>query len=99
MNQFARLIALALCLPLASLACVADQDCNPGSQCVKEDKQVHGVCMGGLTPGNANDQRPLFMPTDATRVEGSTCSFNQPCTPEARCVQVEGHIDGVCMRP
>ena len=86
-------------LPLASLACVVANVCNPGSQCAKEPNEAYGVCIGGLTPFNTNNQRPLFAPTDATRVNGSTRSFNEQCAPEARCITVDGHMDGVCKRP
>ncbi|WGR96972.1 hypothetical protein MTX26_21245 [Bradyrhizobium sp. ISRA443] len=91
---------LVLALLLAStpaMACAFDTDCQPGSRCLKTSGSIYGVCVGGLSPGNANDQQPIPSPLDVNGTYGNTCTFDTDCGPGSRCVR-DTSIQGVCMR-
>jgi hypothetical protein len=81
-----------------SFACEFDTDCEVGSQCVKSSSSMYGVCMGGLSPGNSNDEQPVYDPLDPNGTTGNTCSFNTDCGPGSQCVKSSGSINGVCLR-
>ena len=92
-------IALALLFCLAAspaMACMFDTDCSPGSKCIKGNG-LYGVCAGGISPGNSNDDQPVYDPLDINRTHGNTCSFDTDCGPGSSCVKGSG-IYGVCMR-
>jgi hypothetical protein len=74
-------------------ACDFDVDCEPGSRCVS------GACVGGLWPGNDNDDRPLRdRPVwDLNETFGDTCDFDVDCGPGMRCLK-QGGIEGACVR-
>jgi hypothetical protein len=78
-------------------SCSFDTDCKPGSKCVKKSGSIYGVCVGGISPGNSNDRKPVYSPTDPNRTYGNTCSFNTDCGPGSVCVK-SGGIKGTCMR-
>ena len=81
-NIFALLFALSVLLGTHSvLACSFDTDCSPGSKCIKSSGSIYGVCAGGISPGNSNDQQPVDDPLDTNRTVGNTCSFDTVCGP------------------
>lgn len=84
-------------IPDASCACEFNTDCEPGSKCLKASGSLYGVCVGGISPGNRNDQQPGYSPTDTNRTYGDTCQFNTDCGPGSLCVK-SGGIYGTCMR-
>ena len=77
-------------------ACQFDTDCQPGSKCVKSNGNINGWCVGGLQPGNENDQRPASDPTDITHKKGNTCSFDTDCGPGGKCFK-GASIYGTCL--
>jgi hypothetical protein len=95
-NQAA--LAAALLCPAIAMACSFDTDCSPGSRCIKSNYQLHGVCAGGISPGNSNDRQPVYAPLDPNRTYGNTCSFDPDCGPSSRCLKEQGAIQGVCIR-
>ncbi len=80
------------------LACQFDTDCNPGSKCLKSSGSLYGVCAGGISPGNKNDNKPVYSPRDTNRTYGNTCSFSTDCGPGSVCVKGGGSIRGVCLK-
>ncbi len=81
----------------SAFACSFDTDCQPGSQCLKSPDSIYGVCVGGIFPGNSNDQQPVTSPLDANGTYGNTCSFDTDCGPGSVCVKAGG-IYGTCMK-
>jgi hypothetical protein len=75
-------------------ACESMFDCEIGSRCSKRGLNVDGVCVGGMSPGNDNDDEPY---EDAfNEEEGDTCLFDIDCGIGGQCVKDSG-INGVCM--
>jgi hypothetical protein len=97
MAQVAFMFAIVFSLLNVAVACDFDTDCNPGSKCVKQNGQLHGVCAGGLFPGNNNDRKPVYAPLDINRTYGNTCSFDTDCGPSSACVKEPGSIKGTCL--
>ena len=81
-----------------ALACSFDTDCSPGSKCIKSSGSIYGVCAGGISPGNSNDQEPVYDPLDTNRTVGNTCSFDTDCGPGSKCLKSSGSIYGTCFR-
>lgn len=82
--------------PFSAFGCEFNTDCEPGSQCLKGAGSIYGVCAGGISPGNSNDQTPVEDPLDLEST-GNTCSFDLDCGINAKCVKSGYAIDGVCM--
>jgi len=89
--------AAVLLLGAAALACQFDTDCQPGSRCAKSSGSLYGVCAGGLSPGNSNDQVPVRSWNSLHEKVGDTCSFDTDCDIGGKCVKGSGALEGVCM--
>ena len=90
------LLLTALLFPATILACSFDTDCSPGSTCAKASGSLYGACVGGISPGNTNDNQPVYAPLDINKTYGNTCSFDTDCGPGSQCVK-DGGIYGTCM--
>ena len=77
----------------SGFACSFDTDC----QGVKASGQIYGICAGGLSPGNRNDNQPVYAPLDLDRSYGNTCSFDLDCGISNKCFKSSGSITGVCV--
>jgi hypothetical protein len=91
------LIALFMLAPSVALACSSTYDCQVGSKCVKERGALYGTCMGGMNPGNANDEQPVERPMDMNNTYGNTCSTRYDCGSRYRCVKQRGSMYGTCV--
>lgn len=78
----------------SALACDFNVDCDVGAKCVKQGAYGEGVCVGGMSPGNSNDQQPYYKRRDTT---GHTCGFNTDCDYGQKCMKSGSSIEGVCM--
>ncbi len=81
-----------------TMACQFDTDCDPGSKCIKASGSIYGVCVGGISPGNSNDETPVYSPLDINKTYGNTCQFDIDCGPGSVCVKSGGSIYGTCMK-
>ena len=90
-------IVVASIFSTGSIACSFDTDCQPGSQCLKASGSIYGACVGGMSPGNRNDQQPVRAPLDVNATYGNTCTFDTECGPGSVCAKAGG-INGTCMR-
>lgn len=75
MRITALLLGFAILVGIEASACSFDLDCDIGSKCVKRSGSLSGVCVGGMNPGNANDDAPVYDPLDMNqgpRGNGST---------------------------
>jgi hypothetical protein len=90
-------LSLYAALTVSALACQFDTDCSPGSSCKKRSGDIYGICIGGLSPGNSNDQQPVKAPLDLNGTYGNTCSFDTDCGPGSKCQKGSG-INGVCLK-
>jgi hypothetical protein len=82
----------------SAFACQFDTDCEVGSKCVKKRNALYGVCLDGLSPGNSNDQEPVYDPLDPNETTGDTCQFDTDCGPGSVCVKGKNKIYGACLR-
>ena len=87
-----------IAMPHKASACSFDTDCQVGSMCLKAQGALYGVCAGGMSPGNRNDQQPVYDPLDLNRTYGNTCSFDLDCGLGSVCVKSSSSIQGVCIR-
>lgn len=94
--KYALFLSAVLCCETA-LACQFDTDCNVGSKCIKESGKLEGICVGGMNPGNNNDQQPFRDPLDISGSVGNTCQFSTDCGVGAKCVKGSGQLYGVCV--
>ncbi|OGT05858.1 MAG: hypothetical protein A2103_03790 [Gammaproteobacteria bacterium GWF2_41_13] len=90
-------LVLLTCLLHEAYACEFDTDCQPGSSCVKAGGGIYGVCLGGMDPGNSNDEQPVSSSTDVNETYGNTCEFDTDCGPGSVCAKGSGDINGVCV--
>jgi hypothetical protein len=81
----------------SGFACSFDTDCQVASRCVKASGQIYGICAGGLSPGNRNDNQPVYAPLDLDRSYGNTCSFDLDCGISNKCFKSSGSITRVCV--
>jgi len=90
------LVFTALLFPVTVMACQFATDCEVGSKCIKSSGSMYGSCVGGLNPGNSNDDKPVTYQGDLTGKKGNTCSFDLDCGIGGQCVK-GGGIEGTCM--
>jgi len=96
-----KLISQILTITLFSLSsmafsCQFDTDCSVGSKCLKSSGSLYGACIGGMSPGNSNDRKPVYAPLDLNKSYGNTCSFDTDCGIGSQCMK-SGGIKGTCM--
>ncbi len=97
---FAVLLAV---LPNQALCCSFTAHCAPGSVCLNVPSNPHprhGVCVGGLSPGNDHD-RDSVLPTggiqDLDGTYGNTCLFDSDCGIDSKCAKDSDAIHGTCL--
>lgn len=90
-------IVYSLLFCSAAFSCAFDLDCAPGSKCVKNPGSIYGICYGGMMPGNANDEQPVFAPLDLNGSVGNTCGFNLDCGLNMICLKQGSNLQGVCL--
>ncbi len=91
-----KLVLISL-LTSALFACQFNTDCNPGSKCLKSGSSLYGSCVGGISPGNSNDKKPVRYINDISGKKGNTCQFNTDCGLGGNCAKNSGSIYGTCM--
>ena len=90
-----RLFLLFVFCSTPAMACMFDLDCAVGSKCLKSRGNMYGVCAGGMSPGNSNDQKPVYDPMDLNGTTGDTCSFDLDCGIGSKCLK--SGLYGVCV--
>ena len=100
MKKISLITLLLMMFSTATLACMFNTDCEPGSRCVKSSGNYEGVCIGGISPGNRNDSAPMRdrPVTDLNETYGDTCSFNTDCGPGSMCLKERGSVYGTCIK-
>jgi hypothetical protein len=98
MQRVYALLILVFLAPSGGFACSFDTDCMPGSKCLKASGSIYGACVGGIFPGNRNDQQPVKAPLDPNNTYGNTCSFDTDCGPSSVCFKQSGSIYGTCLK-
>lgn len=91
-----RMLLVLLFVSIQTFACSFDTDCQVGSKCVKSGFSMYGSCVGGLSPGNSNDEKPVRYQMDLTGKKGETCSFDLDCGVGGKCLKSSGSIYGTC---
>ncbi len=72
-------------------------DCEIGNQCVIVTNNDYGVCIGGRSPGNSNDERPIKIKGDLDETFGDVCENNMDCGPRSFCeMRFAVGREGVC---
>src|ERR687887_118817 len=89
-NRVSALLIFIFLAPAVGFACSFDTDCMPGSKCLKANGGMYGVCVGGLFPGNRNDQQPVKTPFDPNNTYGNTCALDTDCGPGSVCFKHSG---------
>ena len=95
--SFAALVVLVVVLAVPAMACQSNSDCDFGSKCEKRPGSLNGVCVGGANPGNSNDRKPVYSPTDRSGTYGNTCRFDGDCGPGFNCVKDRMSSYGTCL--
>jgi hypothetical protein len=90
-------IFITLFLSSNSNACTFNTDCAVGSTCLKASGALYGICVGGLFPGNDNDNQPVYDPLDLDGTYGNTCSFDLDCGISNKCIKEQGQLYGTCI--
>jgi hypothetical protein len=81
-----------------AMACSSDNDCLPGSQCLKAFGSMYGACAaGGVSLSNSTDRQSLYSPSDGNRTYANACSFDVDCSPGSHCFKVDS-FEGLCMK-
>ena len=91
------IIIFSLLFSINSFACMFNTDCAIGSTCLKASGALYGICVGGMFPGNDNDNQPVYDPFDLDGTYGNTCSFDLDCGISNKCVKGQGQLYGTCM--
>jgi len=89
MVRYLPTLALLVLIAVAdsASACRWDTDCAVGSRCLKGEYPMHGICAGGLNPGNSNDLRPVSEPLKPWKRTGNTCIYDLDCGIGGQCVR------------
>lgn len=95
MRNLIIVLSVVLVLSVQAYGCQFDTDCNPGSVCAKSGFNLYGACVGGMQPGNTNDQVPVTNPF--VPKYGNTCSFDLDCGIGHSCLKTGYSIYGTCM--
>lgn len=99
MKHIRALFLMVFLTPAVSFACINDTDCAVGSRCIKPSTgSFYGLCAGGNSPGNSNDQSPVSDVQDPVGTYGNTCVVNTDCSSVQMCLKEGGNREGVCVR-
>lgn len=94
-----RTFALAIAFLVAgfgyAVACQFDVDCGPGATCKKSPTEFYGACVGGVSPGNRNDDRPRPKPNSQDKF-GDRCQSDAQCGGLYRCDKNPEDVYGAC---
>lgn len=99
MKRILIVLLAALFVPVPVHACESTYDCAYGSVCVKRSSEYVGVCVGGYSPGNENDNAPAYNPSNRKSKRGRVCKNDYDCgySEGLSCVIQAGYFKGVCM--